>query len=365
MKGSPLPAAAETDSGAEGDILKALADLAAQPHAPIDRSIDPPLTMPVIAASAPVSPPDVPAFLAGPTVAAPPAEPSAPTLGQVSSEAEPATEPSIPPLAAAGSVETPLPPSPAVAYDEPAPPVVTAPSVPPVSIPAKNTEITTMVPWITTKQFTVDLFPSWTKTEGDKEWSLGAVTVNVPEITAKLDQLIADLNEDQWEIKMVVPLDKSLTYHEHQKVVRQGNRREPEAVLGAFGLGWAGGTTSSLLVVCQRTEWLEPSEYKARIDARRYKLDAEERRRERALIQEQNMGVNAKITAAQKLLSDLKTNGVEIRKSGFLRGEKFVVGGVEFSNRTEAESALAARLGEVEADLAALPKQLKPMPPEL
>jgi hypothetical protein len=222
-----------------------------------------------------------------------------------------------------------------------------------------------MVPWIATKQFTVDLFPSWTKTEGDKEWSLGAVTVNVPEITAKLDQLIAELNEDQWEIKMVVPLDKSLTYHEHQKVVRQGNRREPEAVLGAFGLGWAGGTTSSLLIVCQRTEWLEPSEYKARIDARRHKLAAEERRRERAIVQEQNMGVNAKITASQKLLADLKTNGVEVRKSGFLRGEKFVVGGQEYATRTEAESALAARLGEVEADLAALPKLLKPMPPEL
>lgn len=264
----------------------------------------------------------------------------------------------------AASVETPLPPAAPVAYDEPAPADTATPPAP-LPAPAKSTEITTMVPWITTKQFTVDLFPAWTKTEGDKEWSLGAVTVNVPEITAKLDQLIADLNEDQWEIKMVVPLDKSLTYHEHQKVVRQGNRREPEAVLGAFGLGWAGGTTSSLLIVCQRTEWLEPSAYRARIDARNHKLAAEERRKERALVQEQNMGVNAKITAAQKLLSDLKTNGVEIRKSGFLRGEKFVVGGVEYSNRTEAESALAARLGEVEADLAALPKQLKPMPPEL
>ncbi len=104
-----------------------------------------------------------------------------------------------------------------------------------------------MVPWIETKQFTLDLFPNWTKTEGDKEWSLGAVTVDVSDITARLDKLIASLNEDQWEIKMVVPLDKSLTYHEHQKVVRQGNRREAEAVLGAFGLGWAAGTTSSLL----------------------------------------------------------------------------------------------------------------------
>ena len=219
-----------------------------------------------------------------------------------------------------------------------------------------------MIPWIETKQFTVDLFPNWTKTEGDKEWSLGAVTVDVPEITSRLDQLIASLNEDQWEIKMVVPLDKSLTYHEHQKVVRAGNRREPEAVLGAFGLGWAAGTTASLLVVCQRTEWLEASDYRARIDARNAKIAGAQRERDRALALEHNAAINAKITAAQTVLDDLKTNGVKVKKSGFLRGEKFVVDGAEFTNRTEAESALRARIGELEADLAALPRQLKAMP---
>jgi hypothetical protein len=358
-KGSPLPAASGTDSGAESDILKALADLAEAPHGAIDRSIDPPLAMAPAEAPQPapvVSMPDTPAFLA----------PTAPVEAAVVPVEAPVAPLAVEAPISTASVETPLPPGPVVTYVEPSPPpAVIAQAAPPVSNPVKNTEITTMVPWITTKQFTVDLFPSWTKTEGDKEWSLGAVTVNVPEITSKLDQLITDLNEDQWEIKMVVPLDKSLTYHEHQKVVRQGNRREPEAVLGAFGLGWAGGTTSSLLVVCQRTEWLEPSDYRARIDARNYKLAAEDRRKERALVQEQNMGVNARITAAQKLLSDLKSNGVEIRKSGFLRGEKFVVGGVEFGNRTEAEAGLAAKIGELEADLAALPKLLKPMPPEL
>lgn len=235
--------------------------------------------------------------------------------------------------------------------------------VPPAPIsnpaPLTNSETVTMIPWIETKQFSVDLFPNWTKTEGDKEWSLGAVTVDVPEITKRLDQVIASLNEDQWEIKMVVPLDKSLTYHEHQKVVRSGSRREPEAVLGAFGLGWAGGTTSSLLIVCQRTEWLDPADYKARIKARNDKLAGEQRSRDRVVAVEHNTVINAKITAAQKVLDDLRTNGVTVKKSGFLRGEKFVVDVAEFTNRTEAESALRARIGELEADLAALPKQLK------
>lgn len=221
-----------------------------------------------------------------------------------------------------------------------------------------------MIPWIETKQFTIDLFPSWTKTEGDKDWSLGAVTVDVPQVTSRLDQLIASLNEDQWEIKMVVPLDKSLTYHEHQKVVRAGNRKEPEAVLGAFGLGWAAGTTASLLVVCQRTEWLDPSDYRARIKERNDRLAGERNRRERMIAQEHNAAINARITQAQKQLDDLKTHGVVVKKSGFLRGEKFVVDGTEYTNRTEAESALRARIGELEADLAALPRQLKPLPPE-
>ncbi len=240
-----------------------------------------------------------------------------------------------------------------------APPAPVAPAVQPSPVSA-NAENAPMIPWIETKQFTVDLFPSWAKTEGDKEWSLGAVTVDVTDISRRLDQVIAELNQDQWEIKMVVPLDKSLTYHEHQKVVRQGNRREAEAVLGAFGLGWAAGTTASLMIVCQRTEWLDQADYKARIKVRNDRLAGEQRSRDRETSLEHNKGVNAKITAAQRILDDLRTNGVTVKKSGFLRGEKFVVDTAEFSNRTEAESALRARIGELEADLAALPRQLKP-----
>ncbi|MCA0316566.1 MAG: hypothetical protein LCH88_00725 [Proteobacteria bacterium] len=244
------------------------------------------------------------------------------------------------------------------AETEPAP----SPPVPAQHAPVSaNAENAPMIPWIETKQFTVDLFPSWAKTEGDKEWSLGAVTVDVGDISRRFDQVIAELNQDQWEIKMVVPLDKSLTYHEHQKVVRQGNRREAEAVLGAFGLGWAAGTTASLLLVCQRTEWLDQADYKARIKVRNDKLAGEQRARDRETSLEHNKGINAKITAAQKVLDDLRTNGVTVKKSGFLRGEKFVVDTAEFSNRTEAESALRARIGELEADLAALPRQLRPL----
>ncbi len=291
-----------------------------------------------------------------------PAEPAAPVV------LEPLVVP--PPADGAAAPAEPAIPEPAAAPLTAAAPVIAepvtalAPHLPPQPASASSlpTSSTAMIPWIETKQFTVDLFPNWTKTEGDKEWSLGAVTVDVPEITSRLDQLIASLNEDQWEIKMVVPLDKSLTYHEHQKVVRAGNRREPEAVLGAFGLGWAAGTTASLLVVCQRTEWLEAADYRSRIDARNARLAGAQRERDRALALEHNNAINAKITAAQAVLDDLKTNGVKVKKSGFLRGEKFVVDGAEFSNRTEAESALRARIGELEADLAALPRQLKPMP---
>lgn len=271
------------------------------------------------------------------------------------------------PLVVTAPVDAPLAtvPSPGPQTAAELPPVAEprrSPAPPPASATSLPTSSSAMIPWIETKQFTVDLFPNWTKTEGDKEWSLGAVTVDVPEISSRLDQLIASLNEDQWEIKMVVPLDKSLTYHEHQKVVRQGNRREAEAVLGAFGLGWAAGTTASLLVVCQRTEYLEASEYRARIDARNARLADSQRERDRAAALEHNNVINAKITTAQKLLDDLRTNGVKTKKSGLFRGEKFVVDTAEFTNRTEAESALRARIGELEADLAALPRQLRAMP---
>lgn len=221
-----------------------------------------------------------------------------------------------------------------------------------------------MIPWITTKQFHIDLFPSWNKTEGDKDWSLGAVTVDVGDAAGRFERLIAELNEDQWEVKMVVPLDKSLTYHEHQKVVRQGTRKEPEAVLGAFGLGWAAPTTAALIVVCQRTEWLTEEEYRGRITARRDRLAAEARNKERASVIAHNAAVNAKITAAQKMLDDIRAVGVEARKSGFLRGEKFVFNGTEFTTRAEAEAAMKAKVTDLETDLVALPRQLKDVPAE-
>ena len=306
--------------------------------------------------------PDLTVAPAEPPSAAPPVSIHVPAEPMVAAPpVAVAPEPVAPePTVTPATVLSPIVVPPAAAADPvpPPPPRASAPG-PAASLPTSSTA---MVPWIETKQFTLDLFPNWTKTEGDKEWSLGAVTVDVSDITARLDRLIASLNEDQWEIKMVVPLDKSLTYHEHQKVVRQGNRREAEAVLGAFGLGWAAGTTSSLLVVCQRTEWLEAHDYRARIDARNARIADARREVDRAAAIEHNNAVNAKITAAQAILDDLRTNGVKTKKSGFLRGEKFVVDTLEFANRTEAESALRARIGELEADLAALPRQLKPLP---
>lgn len=275
----------------------------------------------------------------------------------VSPEA-PEPPPVAPPMAPQPVVEAVNPPAPVVES-------VQAPPAPPAAVPpASASETSPMVPWIATKQFTIDLFPSWSKTEGDKEWSLGAVTVDVTDVASRLDAMISALNEDQWEIKLVVPLDKSLTYHEHQKVSRAGSKKDAESVLAAFGLGWAAGATSSLMIVCQRTEWLDAGEYKARVAARRAKVEADAARRDRAAIVAHNAAVNAKITAEQKRLEHLKT-GVEVRKSGFLRGEKFFVNGVEFPTRSEAEAALRVRIGEVEADLAALPRQLKAVPPEV
>ncbi|WP_163068292.1 hypothetical protein, partial [Acinetobacter baumannii] len=68
-------------------------------------------------------------------------------------------------------------------------------------------------------------------------------------------------------------------------------------------------------------------DYKARVKARQDRIDGEARLRDRGQILEQNRIVNAKITAAQKALEELKANGVVAKKSGFLRGEKFVVAG--------------------------------------
>ncbi len=220
------------------------------------------------------------------------------------------------------------------------------------------------IPWVTTRQFTVDLFPSWSKSEGDREWSLGSVTIDVTQVTARLEKLIEELNEDQWEVKFIVPLDKSLTFHEHQKVMRKSSKREPDEVLGAFGLGWAAATTAAFIVVAQRTEWLTDAAYQARLDAREAKLGQEERQRLRERILDENAAVNAEISAAQQALADLRNGDVQVRKSGLLRTEKYVFEGREFASRAEAASARSARMAELEAQLQALPLKLKVVPPE-
>jgi hypothetical protein len=119
------------------------------------------------------------------------------------------------------------------------------------------------------------------------------------------------------------------------------------------------------MVVCQRTEWLDDEEYKARMQARRDHLDREKRREERSAMIAENAAINAQITATQKMLDEARATGVESKKSGFLRGEKFVFGGVEYATRGEAEAALQARIAELETELVALPKTLKDVPPEL
>jgi len=220
------------------------------------------------------------------------------------------------------------------------------------------------IPWVTTRQFTVDLFPSWSKSEGDREWSLGSVTVDVEQINARLEKLISDLNEDQWEIKFIVPLDKSLTFHEHQKVTRKSTRREPDEVLGAFGLGWAASTTSAFIVVAQRTEWLTDAAYQAKLDERENKFGREERIKLRTAITEENAAINARISAAQQQLANIRSGDVSARKSGLLRTEKYIFDGNEFASRAEAASARSARIAELESELLALPLQLKVLPPE-
>ncbi len=219
------------------------------------------------------------------------------------------------------------------------------------------------IPWITSKQFTVDLFPAWSKTSGDKEWSLGSVTIDVSAVTARLEALILELNADQWEIKLVVPMDKSLTFHEHQKVVRAPARKDQESVVSAFGLGWAAPTTAAFIVLAQRTEWLTDAEYQSRINERNERIAQDDARKNRLAILEHNASINTKITASQQRLSALRAQDVTSKKVGIMRTERFIFDGQEFATRGEAANARSALIEELEGALVDLPKLLKPVPP--
>lgn len=217
-----------------------------------------------------------------------------------------------------------------------------------------------MIPWITTRSFLIDLQPNWVKTSGNGDWAMGRVGVDLGTIHERLEKLVEELNQDQWEIKLIQPIEKGISYHEHQKVVQSASRRAPESTIGAIGLGWGTQVTSGYMIIAQRTQYLAESEYIKRRDERANSNDGLDERTRRAKITSNNERINSEIAQLQSELNHLRSlNSIQVKKTGLLRGEKFNFNGIDYNSMEEAEAVKTSRIVELEERLTLLPLDLK------
>ena len=204
-----------------------------------------------------------------------------------------------------------------------------------------------MIPWITSRSFIVDLTPNWTKTGGENEWAMGRIGVDFGVLQQRLDRLVQDLNADQWEIKLIEPLQKGVSYHEHQRVIQSASRRAPETAIGGFGFGWGTQVTSGYVIIAQKTEYLTESEY------------TEKRDEQKAKITSLPASLTPSIGVVNRDYSDIQTqidalrapDAIQLRKTGLLRGEKYHFAGKDYASHSEAESARSAKILELEQKL--------------
>jgi hypothetical protein len=224
----------------------------------------------------------------------------------------------------------------------------------------KNKEFMMMIPWITTRSFLIDLQPNWVKTSGNTDWAMGRIGVDLGTIHERLEKLVEELNQDQWEIKLIQPLEKGVTYHEHQKVVQAASRRAAETTIGAIGLGWGAQVTSGYMVIAQRTQYLTESEYIKRRDERETANDGSNEKQRRAKIMANNDRINQEIAQLQSELIYLRSNNaIQMKKLGLLRGEKYTYKNVDYNTIEEADAVKTSRIVELEERLTLLPLELK------
>lgn len=162
-----------------------------------------------------------------------------------------------------------------------------------------------MKPWIETDRFVIDVDEDITSTRKGEQQTDHIVS-NMSALDAELAKLIAQLNAAQWEIKAILPVLKGVARREtvllEHAAPKESFGSAGSAAPGgsAIGLGWGVSVVDQLVVIVQRTLWVDDAEYEARLG--KVLLDEARVRiaRERAEIEKANARTQATIDKLMK-----------------------------------------------------------------
>jgi hypothetical protein len=222
-------------------------------------------------------------------------------------------------------------------------------------------------PWIETRKFWFTMNHAVEDEARGENWRLRRITPDRLSLDRWLDGLIDELNDGQWEIKAILPLDRGRTYQEiaplpdpaeAKKARKAGDAAAP--VIDAYGVGWGTSVVWSVCFIAQRTLWLSDDDYRRRVaerDGGDRKLERD-RRREQA--RQQAAGLEAEIAPLRLEREKLAQAPIAFQKALFGKsGWQFKE--TRYASQAEAEAARAAALAELDTRIATLAERLPPL----
>jgi hypothetical protein len=222
-------------------------------------------------------------------------------------------------------------------------------------------------PWIETRKFWFAMDHVIDDEARGENWRLRRITPDRQSLDRWLDGLIAELNEGQWEIKAVLPVDRGRTYQEiaplppapDPKKARKASD-PPPPVVDAYGVGWGASVTWAVCIIAQRSTWLSDDDYRRRVEAREAGEQKVERDRKREEARQQNAAVETEIAPLQLEREKISQFAITHQKSLFGKsGWQFR--DTRYATEAEAEAARGAALAELDGKIAALRDKLVPL----
>lgn len=186
-------------------------------------------------------------------------------------------------------------------------------------------------------------------------WGISTYVVKKESLEKGMNDLSKYCNENNYEIKGIIPIDKAQTMHAQESDWKYETKGNAGYGYGyGWGYGWGVTMPDGFAAMLQSIEMLSDEEYDKRIEDDKRIADEKDRLlEEKDILKKSIKEAEDRIIDTYDLRDDIET-GVRERTSGmFKKKVTYHVAGKEFSNREDAE----AKLNEMIEDLTQFDKE--------